>query len=58
MYAPEGETVTIDQIPQGMYFLKLAYGCNWMETQTEDGVVGKFTRGSFYEKSTSNYNFG
>lgn len=58
VYVPEGETVAVGQIPQGMYFLKLAYGRDWMEMQTDDGVIGKFTRGSFYEKSTSNYNFG
>lgn len=58
VYVPEGETVTVGQILQGVYFLKLAYGRDWMEMQTDDGVIGKFTRGSFYEKSTSNYNFG
>ncbi len=58
VYVPEGEMVTVGQIPQGVYFLKLAYGRDWMEMQTEDGVAGKFTRGAFYEKSAPNYDFG
>ena len=58
VYVPENETVTIDQIPQGRYYLKLAYGKDWMETTNDGFTQGKFTRSPFYEKSTSSYDFG
>ena len=47
----ENSTTTVTQIPQGRYYLKLAYGRDWMELQTESAIIGKFTRNAFYEKS-------
>lgn len=58
VYVPEGETVTVNQIPQGMYYLKLAYGKDWMECDEDSVRRGKFTRNVFYEKSASAYDFG
>lgn len=58
VYVPEGETITVSQIPQGRYYLKLAYGKDWMEITDGDYIRGKFTRSPFYEKSTSDYDFG
>lgn len=58
VYVPENETVTVSQIPQGLYYLKLAYGRDWMEQKTDTMVHGKFTRGVFYERSTNSYDFG
>ena len=58
VYVPEGETVTISQIPQGRYYLKLAYGKDWMEYACDNSIKGKFTRSAFYEKSSSSYDFG
>lgn len=58
VYVPENETVTVTEIPQGMYYLKLAYGKDWMELYTDSITHGKFTRNVFYERSTSSYNFG
>lgn len=55
---PENSTTTITQIPQGRYYLKLAYGKDWMELQTDSMVIGKFTRNAFYEKSRQVYDFG
>lgn len=58
VFVPEGETITTNQIPQGQYYLKLAYGKDWMES-SEGGVIrGKFTRCPLFEKSTSSYDFG
>ena len=50
--------LTITQIPQGRYYLKLAYGCDWMQFVDRDSIIGKFTRNALYEKSASPYDFG
>lgn len=51
-------SVTLSQIPQGRYYLKLAYGHDWMELDTGSGRIGKFTRSAFYEKSAEEFDFG
>lgn len=55
---PEKTTTTVTQIPQGRYYLKLAYGKDWMELHTDSVIIGKFTRNAFYEKSKRVYDFG
>lgn len=57
-FVPEGQTVTINEIPQGKYYLKLAYGNDWMVKKSGNHVSGKFTRNAFYEKSTNIFDFG
>lgn len=34
VYVPENSTVNIQMIPQGEYYLKLAYGKDWMNMKT------------------------
>lgn len=58
VYVPEDEMVTVGQIPQGRYYLKLAYGKDWMEKSASNIIKGKFTKNSFYEKSASSFDFG
>ena len=58
VYVPQNETVTVTEILQGQYYLKLAYGKDWMIHKTDSISFGKFTRRAFYEKSTNSYNFG
>lgn len=55
---PENSSVNIQMIPQGLYYLKLAYGKDWMEQHTDSIVLGKFTKSVFYERSTNIYDFG
>jgi hypothetical protein len=55
---PENSTTTITQIPQGRYYLKLAYGKDWMEFHADSLIIGKFTRNAFYERSRQVYDFG
>ena len=43
VYVPEGESITVSQIPQGRYYLKLAYGKDWMELSDGVTVKGKYT---------------
>lgn len=54
----ENSTMTLSQIPQGKYYLKLAYGQDWMEFASDSIVIGKFTRNAFYERSQQTYDFG
>lgn len=43
-------TYKISNIPEGVYYLKIAYGKNWL-SKIEDGqCIGKFIRSSMYEK--------
>jgi hypothetical protein len=58
VYVPENETVTVTEIPQGVYYLKLAYGQDWMELPTDSITHGKFSKNVFYERSTNTYDFG
>lgn len=58
VYIPEGQTVTVSEIPQGQYYIKLAYGNDWMSLQTDSIKIGKFTTDAFYEQSVNIYNFG
>jgi hypothetical protein len=57
VYVPQNETVTINQIPQGKYYIKLAYGQDWMEYETDSVTLGKFTDKTFFEKSNV-FDFG
>ncbi len=46
-------------IPQGKYYLKLAYGKEWMEYEHDDGTLeAKFTRDVFYDRSVDVFDFG
>lgn len=55
---PENESITINQIPQGKYYLKLAYGKDWMEKVSDNCIVGKFSRNALYERSVDVFDFG
>lgn len=58
VFIPEGQTVTVNEIPQGKYYLKLAYGNDWMVKKSDNHVWGKFTKNAFYEKSANIFDFG
>ena len=58
VYVAENTTTTVQEIPQGVYYLKLAYGYDWMEKETDDGKQGKFTRNVLYERSQDTFDFG
>lgn len=57
-FVPEGQTITINEIPQGKYYLKLAYGNDWMVKKYSNHLFGKFTKNAFYEKSANIFDFG
>lgn len=58
VYVAENTTTTVHEIPQGIYYLKLAYGCDWMELKSDEGKQGKFTRNVSYERSRDTFDFG
>ena len=58
VYVAENTTTTVQEIPQGVYYLKLAYGYDWMEIKTKNGKHGKFTRNISYERSQETFDFG
>lgn len=58
VYVAENSTTTIQEIPQGVYYLKLAYGYDWMEFENDKGKIGKFTRNVSYERSQDTFDFG
>ena len=56
---PENSSVSVQMIPQGRYYLKLAYGKDWMEYDNGDGTItGKFTKNESYDKSVDVFDFG
>lgn len=59
VFVPENSMENIQMIPQGKYYLKLAYGKDWMEYDNGDGTIsGKFTRNVSYDKSVDIFDFG
>lgn len=59
VFVPENTSVNIQMIPQGKYYLKLAYGKDWMEYVNDDGsIIGKFTKNVSYDKSIDIFDFG
>lgn len=58
IYVAESTTTTVQEIPQGVYYLKLAYGLDWMKQETDSITTGKFTRNVFYARSQNTFDFG
>lgn len=59
IFVPEKTTANIQMIPQGQYYLKLAYGKDWMEFDNGNGrMEGKFTSNVSYDKSVDVFDFG
>lgn len=55
----ENSSVSVQMIPQGKYYLKIAYGKDWMEYNNGDGtIIGKFTKNVSYDKSIDVFDFG
>lgn len=50
VYIKAGDTYSIRNIPEGVYFLKIAYGKKWKQKIEGEQCVGKFTKNALYEK--------
>lgn len=50
VYINSGSTYSIRNIPEGKYYLKIAYGKNWLSKVENGQCVGKFIINPMYEK--------
>lgn len=50
IFINSGSTYTIRNIPEGRYYLKIAYGKNWLSKVENEQCIGKFIRNPMYEK--------
>lgn len=50
VFINSGTTYTISNIPEGQYYLKIAYGKNWFMKEDNGRCLGKFIRNPIYEK--------
>ena len=58
VYVAECSTTTVQQIPQGKYYLKFTFGNDWMSLDEGGKKVGRFTRHVSYERSLDTFDFG
>ena len=58
LFVPHNSRTTINEIPNGKYYLKFAYGNDWMSRSNGIHTDGKFTRNVVYEKSDDYFDFG
>ena len=58
MFVQHNSHTTINEIPAGKYYLKFAYGNDWMSHSDGHHAEGKFTRNVVYEKSNDFFDFG
>lgn len=52
VYVRSGETYKIKNIPEGKYYLKIAYGKDYRQQIVEDKCYMKFIKNALYEKGT------
>jgi hypothetical protein len=50
VFINSGSTYAIRNIPEGSYYLKIAYGKDWLSRVEEGKCIGKFLRNPMYEK--------
>ena len=50
VFINNGSTYTIRNIPEGSYYLKIAYGKNWLSKVENGQCIGKFIQNPMYEK--------
>lgn len=57
VYVRSGDVFYIRNVPQGVYYLKIAYGRDWRQKVIEGQCYGKFIRNAQYEKGKETLNF-
>lgn len=50
IFINSGSTYFVRNIPEGKYYLKIAYGKDWLSKIQNGQCIGKFIRGPMYEK--------
>lgn len=56
-YVNSGTTYTTNNIPTGKYYLKIAYGKNWLSKILNKQCVGKFIQNPLYKKGVDVFDF-
>lgn len=57
IYVDANSEKKIRNIPEGIYYVKVAYGNNWKLANTNNICYGKFTNNAIYEKGEDLYDF-
>ena len=57
VYVNAASTYTIQRIPEGFYYLKIAYGTDWVSHVAHRKCVGKFLRGALYKRGENTLDF-
>ena len=57
VFINSGSTYEIHNIPEGVYYLKIAYGKDWYSKVENGQCVGKFLRNPMYEKGDNIMDF-
>ncbi|MDI9357919.1 MAG: hypothetical protein QM528_03100 [Phycisphaerales bacterium] len=57
VYVNSGTTYQIKNIPEGRYYLKIAYGKDWISKVIDGKCIGKFIRNPFYKKGDNILDF-
>ena len=58
VYVSENTKTTITEIPAGKYYLKLAFGYDWMNYDQGSIIRGKFSKSAYYQISNEIFDFG
>jgi hypothetical protein len=58
VFVREKTKANISQVPPGQYYLKIAFGHDWVINDQDLQFRGKFTRGASYEISEDIFDFG
>jgi len=56
-YIRSDDTYTMRHIPQGKYYVKIAYGKDWRQKITDDKCKGKFIMNALYKKGSEILDF-
>jgi hypothetical protein len=57
VFINSGSTYKIRNIPEGFFYLKIAYGKDWFSKIENGQCVGKFLRNPLYEKGNDTMDF-
>lgn len=57
VFINSGSTYKIRNIPEGRYYLRIAYGKDWFSKVEQDQCIGKFLRNPMYEKGSDVMDF-
>ena len=57
VFINSGSTYRINSIPEGKYYLKIAYGKNWLSKVVNGQCIGKFILNPLYEKGEDIFDY-